>query len=367
MLNKQRILLLSLYTFDITGGVEKVCRAVTKALSDFKENEAIGDYKCMSMYDTLADQRYISAENFTGFDGNRFGFGLEFIKQSSKSEIIILSHINLLIFGWLVKKIKPKSRIILFAHGIEIWKSLHNWKKKFLKNKVEIWAVSHYTASKINSQHGIPSNTIRILNNCLDPFFDVPETFQKPLELIERYGLSDDKKILFTLTRLSSDEKYKGYDQVLAVMKKLPGNIHYILAGKADEAERERVDALIAEYKLQQRVTVTGFLADEEITGHFLLADVFVMPSKAEGFGISFIEASACGCKVIAGNQDGSADALLNGEMGALINPSSFDELEYAINTALERPSTPLQQQEKTLANFGFQGYKEKLLQLLTH
>lgn len=367
MLKQQNLLLLSLYSFDVTGGVEKVCRAVTKSLTDFKNDKIIGDYLCFSMYDTSTDLRYSIAEHFKGFNGNRLSFALGATKKGLKCDIIILSHINLLLFGWLIKKLKPSARIILFAHGIEIWKPLKNWKKKFLKNKVEIWAVSQYTAGKINSQHGIPSDRISILNNCLDPFFDVPETFKKPLELIERYGLGDDKKILFTLTRLSSDEKYKGYDQVMAVMKNLPGNIHYILAGKADEAERERVDALIAEYKLQQRVTLTGFIADEEITAHFLLADVFVMPSKAEGFGISFIEASACGCKVIAGNQDGSADALLNGEMGALINPSNFGELQCAINTALESPSTPLQQQEKTLVNFGFQGYKEKLLQLLIH
>ena len=224
MLNKQRILLLSLYTFDITGGVEKVCRAVMRTLTDLKNDDLIGDYLCFSMYDTKTNLRYSAAGHSKWFGGNRLNFGLGATKKGLKCDIIILSHINLLLFGWLIKKLKPSARIILFAHGIEIWKPLKNWKKKFLKNKVEIWAVSHYTAAKINSQHSIPPHKIRILNNCLDPFFNVPETFKKPLELIERYGLGDDKKILFTLTRLSSDEKYKGYDQVMAVMKNLPGN-----------------------------------------------------------------------------------------------------------------------------------------------
>lgn len=349
------------------GGVEKVCRAVTRALNHFKSDETIGDCLCFSMYDNKADLRYSTAEQFKGFKGNRLNFGVKAIKKGLKFDIVILSHINLVLFGWLIKKLNPSARIILFAHGIEIWKPLNNWKRNFLQQKVEIWAVSHYTAYRIEKQHNIAPNHISILNNCLDPFFDVPQSFDKPVELIKRYALSQGKKILFTLTRLSSKEKYKGYDQVISIIKDLPENTHYIIAGKADEAEKKRIISLIEQHQLQHRVTLTGFIADTEIACHFLLADIFVMPSRAEGFGISFIEASACGCKVIAGNQDGSTDALLNGELGQLIDPLNLSELQLAITTALETSVAPAQQQEKTLTNFGFPKYKEKLLQLLIH
>ncbi|WP_316797823.1 glycosyltransferase family 4 protein [Pedobacter frigidisoli] len=367
MHKEQRILFLSLYTFGLTGGIEKVCRAVMKALSEFNGNGVISDYKCLSLYDNKSDKRYTSAEDFKGFNGNRFGFGLAFFKQSIQSNTIILSHINLLIFGWLIKKIKPKARLILFAHGIEVWKSLNNWKKTFLKNKVEIWAVSRYTAGRIQQEHGIPANKVTVINNCLDPFFEVPKDFSKSIELLERYGLTRDNRILLTLTRLSSKEQYKGYDQVLAAMKGLPEDIHYILAGKADEDELERVSKLIEQYQLQNRVSLTGFVADEEITQHFLLADIFVMPSSAEGFGISFIEASACGCKVIAGNLDGSTDALMNGELGTLIDPNSLSQLQASIIEALRSPFRPSEQQSKTLEGFAFSKYTQKLQQLLIH
>ncbi|AZI25858.1 glycosyltransferase family 1 protein [Pedobacter sp. G11] len=367
MHKKQKILFLSLYTFGFTGGIEKVCRAFLKALSEFKEDGIIGEYKCLSMYDTQDDQRYTSVEKFKGFNGKRFSFGLAFIKHSLQSNIIVLSHINLLIFGWLIKKIKPATRLILFAHGIEIWKSLNDWKKTFLKNQVEIWAVSQYTAGRIQEEHGIAADKLSVINNCLDPFFEVPKDFGKPIELLERYGLTKDRRIILTLTRLSSKEQYKGYDQVLSAISGLPEDIHYILAGKADEAEFRRVKKLLEQSELQNRVTFTGFVAEEEITQHYLLADIFVMPSTAEGFGISFIEASACGCKVIAGNLDGSTDALLNGELGTLINPKSLVELQDAINSALANPVTPKKQQGKTLENFAFSKYKQKLKQLLIH
>ena len=45
------------------------------------------------------------------------------------------------------------------------------------------------------------------------------------------------------------------------------------------------------------------------------------MPSRNEGFGIVFLEALACGRIVLAGNRDGSVDAVLDGELGVLVDP----------------------------------------------
>ena len=365
-LKDQRIMFLSLYTFGVTGGIEQVCRVVSKALAELKSKDQISHYQCLSMYDDDADQRYISSAHFKGFKGHRISFSRSLMTQGLKSDIIILSHINLLIFGWLIKKLKPKSRIILFAHGIEIWKPLTTWKKRFLQQEAEIWAVSRYTADTIQEKHHIPMGCIRILNNCLDPYFRVPQRFDKPNKLLARYGLHADHKILFTLTRQSSEEQYKGYDLVLTILSNLPNEVHYVLGGKVDDIEKQRVKDLIGEYGLQNRVTLTGFIPDEEISSHYLLGDIFVMPSKAEGFGISFIEAAACGSKIIAGNQDGSRDALLDGELGALINPTAIRELQTAILQQLETPSRPLRQQQKVLNNFGFKQYQDQIKQYLS-
>ena len=68
------------------------------------------------------------------------------------------------------------------------------------------------------------------------------------------------------------------------------------------------------------------------------LADVFVMPSTGEGFGIVFLEAMACGCPVVAGNRDGSVDALAHGELGRLVDPHSSEELLRALVDTLGEP-----------------------------
>ncbi len=122
---------------------------------------------------------------------------------------------------------------------------------------------------------------------------------------------------------------------------------------------------------LSENVVLTGFIKDEEVVDHFLLADVFIMPSRKEGFGIVFIEAMACGLPVIAGNKDGSADALQNGVLGQLIDPDSDAEMFQAmVNTLqdrarLEDVCVKKELQQKVKAAFGFDTYKRNLEKLL--
>ena len=88
---------------------------------------------------------------------------------------------------------------------------------------------------------------------------------------------------------------------------------------------------MIKKRGLQQQVIFTGFVPDEELADHFNLADIYIMPSEKEGFGIVFIEAMFYHKPVIAGNKDGSVDALLNGSLGLLVNPESLDEVTCAL------------------------------------
>jgi len=365
MLSSKKILFLTLHTFSLTGGIEKVCRSFSKVLKDFLSEEKISSYRVLSMYDKQADLKYLDQKSFHGFNGRRFRFAIQAIQDGHHSDVIILSHINLLVFGWLIKRLNPKKRIILFAHGIEIWEKLSYWKTNFIRKHVEIIAVSNFTAKKIEAVHQLLPNKIKVINNCLDPFFDKPLAFEKPQELINRYHLKQEHRVLFTLSRLSSDEQYKGYDQVIEVLAELPKHIIYILAGKADLNEAQRIKNLIDKNHLQQRVILTDFIPDDEITNHYLLVDVFVMPSKGEGFGISFIEAAACGCRSITGDQDGSKDAILDGKLGQSVNPEDKVALKAAMLDELNLSYDKVELQEKCLAAFGYETYKTRVSEFL--
>ena len=106
-------------------------------------------------------------------------------------------------------------------------------------------------------------------------------------------------------------------------------------------------------------------MPDEELAAHFSLADVYIMPSEKEGFGIVFIEAMYYNKPVIAGNKDGSTDALLNGKLGLLVNPESLEEVSAAIMKMMEHKEQYLPDRKLLMENFSYPVYKEKWREVL--
>lgn len=361
------ILFLTLKTFSFTGGIEKACRSLMYAL-ELQENIVT---RTWSMYDRPQDHdnSYGNAKNFKGFGANKIAFALNVAKNCLKFDRVILSHINLLIFGMIIKKIKPTTQIILWAHGIEIWRPIAKWKRKFLAKHVDIWAVSTYTKQQIVERHGLKEKNIKILHNTLDPFFQIPSIFEKPPSLLDKYDINKNQFILFTLTRLAGTEHNKNYDSVLKATKlliKQYPNLVYLIGGKANDEEQKRLETYIAQNELQKHVRLLGFIDEKEITAHFLLADCFILPSQKEGFGLVFIEAATCGCQIIGGNVDGSTDALLQGKLGQMVNPNSEEEIIEAIKKAINNKNhQPKLQQQLAVEHFGFEQYVQRVKELL--
>jgi glycosyltransferase involved in cell wall biosynthesis len=315
--------------------------------------------------------QYLPAEKFKGFNLNRVSFILKAIFQAKKPDIIILSHINLAIIGLLIKTINPKCKVWLVAHGIEVWRPLSFFKSTLLKRCDKVICVSDFTKQQMISRHNTDPAKCRVLNNAVDPFMKLPVTFTKPAHLVNRYKLNDNNPVLFTLTRLASTEQYKGHDQVIKVISylkvKFP-DIKYVLSGQYDRKEEIRIQKLISAYEVEDQVILTGFIEESELADHFLLADLFVLPSKKEGFGIVFIEALACGLPVICGNVDGSVDAICNGELGQSVNPDDLAGLENAITAYLKRPLTKKKRQDlqkQCLLHFNENDYMINLEKLI--
>jgi phosphatidyl-myo-inositol dimannoside synthase len=325
----------------------------------------------MSMHDATDDALgniYFPAEYFVGYNAAKVNFIKDAIREGIKSKVVILSHFNLLLVAWLIKKISPSTKIILIAHGIEVWDKLNFRKTKMLHCCNRVISVSSFTKNKIMELHNLPEAKCKVLNNCIDPFLAKPENKIKSEVLMKRYGIAENDTVLLTLTRLSLKDRYKGYSFVLKALSeivKTKKNIKYILAGSYEASEKIYVETLIAEYNLIENVVITGFIAEEELPAHFSLADIYVMPSIKEGFGIVFVEAMYYGVPVIAANADGSTDALLHGKLGLLTNPESDEEIIGAINKMLNNYTAYLPNQNLLMDNFGYTNYKNKLEVLL--
>jgi len=156
---------------------------------------------------------------------------------------------------------------------------------------------------------------------------------------VERLGL-DDKLVFLTVGRLI---ERKGVDTMLRALAGVGDGLppwHYLVV--SDGPYRGALEELSATLGLQDRVTFTGFVDDDEIPVYYNLCDVFAMPNRevksdtgsslsVEGFGMVFVDAAACGKPVIAGRSGGAVDALDDGVNGILVEPGDVDSLRQAL------------------------------------
>lgn len=136
--------------------------------------------------------------------------------------------------------------------------------------------------------------------------------------------------------------EHKNVDMLLDAFDELASEHDVTLGIVGDGPERDRLESKRESLTHADRVEFLGFLDDyEDVVSHMRAADVFASPSTREGFGITFVEAMAADCTVIAADHpDSAADEVID-DAGFLINPT-VQSLKEALHAALsgELPST---------------------------
>lgn len=368
---KTDVTFMTLRIFSATGGIEKVCRILGKALYE-RTLDGTTTLQIISSHDQQQqafDNRYFPSEIFKGWRNKRPQFVFSALKSGVCSKKIILSHVNLLPIGWLVKLINPKVKLILLAHGIEVWSIPMGYKEFMLKKCDSILCVSAFTRQQMITQYALPPEKMLVFNNCLDPFLNAPVEKAVAMKLRKKYGLNESDKVLFTLTRMESGERYKGYDRVIEALSQLHQQcpqMKYLIGGSYEASEKLYIDQKINKFGLLGKVLFAGFIPEDELAHHFEMCDYYVMPSYNEGFGIVFIEALYYGLPVVAGNKDGSVDALEQGKWGMLIDPLDIDAIKMALKTLYDMPvQSGVVNRKDLLLKFGYEAYKVKLENLL--
>jgi len=158
-------------------------------------------------------------------------------------------------------------------------------------------------------------------------------------------GITTENRIICDgrVTRLisvSNLHEGKGIDLTLRALTQLKAkgvdNWHYIIVG--DGYERPKLERLVAEAEIESRVTFHGEVPHTEVARLLGQADLFVLPSYREAFGIAYLEAMACGLAAIGVVGQGAAEFIRHGENGLLVPPRSIDALAGTIHYALSSP-----------------------------
>src|SRR5262249_28475717 len=141
---------------------------------------------------------------------------------------------------------------------------------------------------------------------------------------------------LLTVARMDSRERYKGHDRVIAAIPVLAAQGHdvvYLILGEGDD--RARLEAIASKAGIIDKVRFMGSVSREVLIEAYRTADLFVMPSTGEGFGIAFVEAMASGIPAVGLAVAGARDALADGELGIAVEEP---DLSIALCRALVGP-----------------------------
>ncbi len=157
----------------------------------------------------------------------------------------------------------------------------------------------------------------------------------KPDEKKQKIDLP--KPYIYTLSRIDSN---KGHDLLLnafnIVTSKIE-NIHLVIGGgSTNPQKRERevlknIEKIIEEKGLKDRVHLIGYVPDELVLPYYQNAELFVLPSIFEPFGMTASEAMACATPVIASKFGGIKNVIVSGENGILVDPTNPEEFSDSI------------------------------------
>lgn len=286
-----------------------------------------------------------------------------------RPRLIIVGHLNFAVVSdWLGRYRGIPSWIL--TYGIEAWGVERPALKRALARAACIVSISRYTGQRLIEEQGIDPARVSILPCTFDPHLFRPR--EPSPRLLERLGLDAGQPVLLTVARLAGRDRYKGYDVVLealpGIREEVPG-LHYVLVGEGDD--RPRIERRIRELGLERHVTLAGFVPDDELPDYYSLCSLFAMPSKREGFGIVYLEAMACGKPAIAGNRDGARDALMDGELGVLVDPDDVTAFASAAVEVLSgrHPNRSIYDPEglrrRVVERFGPESFRIRLEEIL--
>jgi glycosyltransferase involved in cell wall biosynthesis len=295
--------------------------------------------------------------------------------------VIICAHIHLLPAALLARGLCGGA-VHLIIHGIDAWTPTRSRLANVSVRRIDGFiAVSNISKRRFMRWSGLHNSQGVVLPNCVDLAAFRPGPKSKTL--LARYQLRG-KHVMLTLGRLASEERYKGFDEVLeampALLQRIPG-LCYLICGDGQDRHRlvnkaRRLGLRVSEAGSQgvsgfqdfsvsafsPQVIFAGRISDDEKADHYRLADVYVMPSSGEGFGIVYLEALACGIPVIGSRADGSREALLDGKLGILVDPRDQDEIVTAVCSILQpRGVVPYASNGYSVEHFSTERFRQRV------
>jgi phosphatidyl-myo-inositol dimannoside synthase len=223
---------------------------------------------------------------------------------------------------------------VVITHGAEVTvprklPGAHQQAARALRASTGIIAAGHYPAAQARAIAGDGLRGVIIPPGVdVDRFRPMDDGLRA--ETRERYGLDPHRPLVLGLSRLVPR---KGFDVVIDAVRELP-DVQLAIGGGGRDRERLEKRAAGA-----PNVSFLGRVPEDDLAAVYASADVFAMCCRerwagmeAEGFGIVFMEAAACGVPAVAGRSGGAHEAVVDGETGFVVEPKDVTAVRDAIS-----------------------------------
>ena len=164
----------------------------------------------------------------------------------------------------------------------------------------KVIAVSNFTKNKVIEHYGVPPEKIEVVHNAVD----FPEnTFSN-----EELGLKEKEKVVLFLGRITLQKGPEYFLYAAKMVADYMDNVTFVVAGSGDM--QPFLINKAAELGIADRMLFTGFLRGRDIDRAYQMADLYVMPSVSEPFGITPLEAMRNNTPVLISNQSGVSEVI---------------------------------------------------------
>ena len=245
-------------------------------------------------------------------------------------DAVFCGHMYMAPLALLIARLK-RAKLIVQMHGIEAWPRPTPLRRAAVEAADLVLCVSRHTRAQVLNWADIAPERVLVLPNTVGDAFSPGDgsSLRAAWDLQGKY-------VLLSVGRMDARERYKGHDRVIAAIPRLVVEGHdvvYIVVGEGDDLPR--LKALAEQTGVAYRVRFMGMVGRQTLADCYRMADLFVMPSTGEGFGIAFLEAMASGTPALGVAVAGACDALADGELG---NAVAEPELVSALVRLLARP-----------------------------
>lgn len=234
------------------------------------------------------------------------------------------------------KSQKKGTKVIYTAHGFHFYKGapLKNWLLYYPAEKLcSYWTDVLITINK--EDYALAQRKMKAKKIVYVPGvgIDLDKYSTAAVNKVEKRKELDVPNNAVLLLSVGELNENKNHETVIRAVASLNDpRICYCIAGKGDK--KERLEALISELKLNNKVKLLGYRSD--INELLYAADIFVFPSYREGLPVALMEAMAHGMPIACSRIRGNVDLIDEGKGGVMFDPQSIDSVKDSIKVLLD-------------------------------